>query len=173
MPLGSPWKRDYRGRLTAYAFAVVVIALSILYLLLNPQHFILFLAVTTAALVFVVAMFFLPRYRERLVRGILAYQTKSREVGGWSLRYWKAAVAIVAIETMLFPFVVPLVSQQYLPYFVLVFLAVLLTAGSVVIAGFLRTTGKWGCLLVLLIFVIVFVAVFALHLARAPGTGVT
>jgi hypothetical protein len=163
MSLENPSSREYGKWITALVFVIAVIVLSILYVFLNLLSFYLLSAVAIAALLFVVLMLALPKYRERLVRGLLEYQTKGEEVGGWWYRYWKVAVAIVGVDILLFPVALSLTPQRFLPYVVLSFLAVLFTAGSVNIAGFLRIAGKWGYLLVLLIVVIVIVAILAHH----------
>lgn len=108
------------------------------YLQLNPQHIPLFLTTTIIAIGFVVVMALLPKYRQRLVNGILEYDAKGKERGGWLYRYQKVAVAAIAMMALIFPIATKLLASQYIPYFVLALVIVNLVAGSVLIGGLVR-----------------------------------
>jgi len=124
------------------------------YLSFNPQYFLFFLATAIIALVFVVAMALLPKYRKRLVEKVLEHHIKEKETGGWLYRYYRVALVVIIICALVFPVVsqYQLIASQYMPIFVLAFFIVNLAASVIFIAGFLKTWGKWGLLFVAVVF---------------------
>ena len=133
--------------------------------LLNQQQIPVFLTAIIVALGFVGIMILLPEYRQQLVERIVAYHARGKEQGGWFYRYRKLALVITTTGILIFPIALTLLPSQYIPYFALTFLIVQLTAGSVVIAGFLKTAGKWGYLVLLALVIISVIAVLMYHLA--------
>ena len=88
------------------------------YLHLNPQHVPLFLTTTIIGLGFVAVMALLPKYKKRLVKGILAYHARGKELEGWLYRYQKLAFILIFICTLTLPALwqYRLVPIQYIPF---------------------------------------------------------
>lgn len=124
------------------------------YLSLNPRYVLVFLATTIIALGFVAVMALLPKYRLQLVKKMLEYRVKEREMGRALYRYYKVALVIIIVCALFFPVVFQsqLIASQHMPLFVLTFFIVNLVAGIIFIAGFLKARGKWGLLLIAVIF---------------------
>lgn len=135
------------------------------YLLLNQQQIPVFLTATIVALGFVGTMILLPKYRQQLVKRIVAYHARSKEQRGL-YRYQKLAIVITTTGILIFPIATALLPSQYIPYFAVTFLIVQLTAGSVVIAGLLKTAGKWGYLVLLASVIISVIAVLIYHFSK-------
>lgn len=143
------WRR-YRDWFAVLVFVSVLTGYTLWYLHLNPQHVPLFLTSTMIALGFVAVMALLPRHRQRLVKGILAYHARGKEVGGWPYRYRKAALILSIICTLTLPIVSQygLIPSQYMPFFVLTLFTVILASGAVLIGWLFKIAGKWGLLLI-------------------------
>lgn len=142
--------RKYKDWFAVLVFISVLIGYTIWYLHLNPQHIHLFLTTAIISLGFVVVMALLPKYRQRLVKGILEYHAKGKERGGWLYRYQKVAIALVLISTLTLPIIwrYQLIPSQYIPFYAITFLIINLTSGAILIAGMLKTIGKWVLLLI-------------------------
>ena len=114
------------------------------YLSFNSQYFLFFSATAIIALVFVVAMALLPKYRKRLVEKALEHHVKEKEIGGWLYRYYRVALIVIIACALVFPVVLQyqLIASQYMPIFVLAFFIINLTAGIIFAAGFLKARGK-------------------------------
>ncbi len=135
------------GLLTIYTFW---------YLYFEPQHIPLFLATTIVALSFVTVMALLPKYRQRFVERILAYHAKEKKLGAL-YRYQKVALVSIIINTLIFSIIwrYQIIPTQYMPFYVLTFLIVVLASGTILTVGMLRTAGKWGVLLIAILTIIV------------------
>ena len=98
-------------------------------------------------------MALLPKYRQRLVKGMLAYNARGKEIGGWLYRYQKVASAAIFISTLILltAWRYQLIPSQYIPYFALTFFIVILASGAVLTAGLLKIAGKWGLLLIAIV----------------------
>ncbi|MEA2089745.1 MAG: hypothetical protein U9O89_03180 [Thermoproteota archaeon] len=98
-------------------------------------------------------MALLPKYRQRLVKGILEYHARGKETGGRLYRYQKVASAAIFISTLIFvtAWQYQIIPSQYTPYFVLTFVIVILASGTVLTTGLLKIAGKWGLLLIAII----------------------
>lgn len=85
---------------------------------------------------------------------MIEYHVKEREMGRELYRYYRVALLVIIICALVFPVVLQyqLIASQYMPHFVLTFFIVNLTAGVIFIAGFLKARGKWGLLLIAVIF---------------------
>ncbi len=160
--------QKFKEWLAVLIFISMLVGCTTWYFLLNQQQIPVFLTAIIVALGFVGIMILLPKYRQQLVKRIVAYHARSKERGGWFYRYQKLALVITATGILIFPIAMALLPSQYIPYFALTFLIVQLTAGSVVIAGFLKTAGKWGYLVLLALVIISVIAVLIYHL-RAGG----
>jgi len=132
-----------------------VIIYTVWYLYLEPQHIPLFLATTIVALSFVIVMFLLPKHRQRLVEKILVYHAKERKLGAF-YRYQKVAVALIIINILIFSIVwrYQLVPSQFIAFYALTFLIITLASGIVLMAGLLKTAGKWGILVMAILTVV-------------------
>lgn len=93
------------------------------YLLLNQQQIPVFLTATIVALGFVGIMILLPKYRQQLVKRIVAYHARSKEQRGL-YRYQKLALVITTTGILIFPIATALLPSQYIPYFAVTFLIV-------------------------------------------------
>jgi hypothetical protein len=131
------------------------------FLYLNPRHIHLFLVTIGIAIGFVVAMALLPKYRQRLVKGALEYDAKGKERGGWVYRYQKVATALILISALTLPiiWIYQLIPSSYMSWFALSLIIVISVSGSILIAGLLRAAGKWGLLLLSIIFVVAFLRI--------------
>jgi len=111
------------------------------------------LATTIIALGFVAVMTLLPKYRQRLVKKMIEYHVKEREMGRELYRYYRVAFLVIIICALVFPVVLQyqLIASQHMPLFVLTFFFVNLAAGVIFIAGFLKAKGKWGLLLIAIV----------------------
>jgi len=140
-----------------WIFVVIVIGITTVYtfcyLSLNPQSIPSFLVAPIIAMIFVALMALMPKKRQRLVKAILAYNTRQKEMGGWLYRYQKITLVLFFIIVLTFPLLwqYQYIPSQYLPWSVLTFLIVTLALGAVNIAWFLKATGKWGLLLIAII----------------------
>jgi len=136
-----------------YWIAILIILSISLYtawhLQLNPQHIPLFLATTIAAIGFVVVMALLPKYRRRFVEKIVAYHDKEKSLGAL-YRYKNVALALILINSLVFSMLwqYKLIPSQYVPLYAIAFLLINLTSGAILIAGMLKTMGKWVLLLI-------------------------
>jgi len=157
------WQK-YKGWLAVLIFMSMLIGCTTWNLLLNQQQIPVFLTATIVALGFVGTMILLPKYRQQLVKRIVAYDARSKEQRGL-YRYQKLALALTTTSILIFPIATTVLASQYISYFVLTFLIVQFTAGPIVIAGFLKTAGKWGYL-VLLALVIISVIAVLYHLGK-------
>ena len=157
------WQK-YKEWLAVLIFMSMLVGCTTWYLLLNHQQIPVFLTATIIALGFVGTMTLLPKYRQQLVKRIVAYHARSKEQRGL-YRYQKLALVITTTSILIFPIALTLLPSQYIPYFALTFLIVQLTAGSVVIAGLLKTAGTWGYLVLLASVIISLIAVLIYHLA--------
>jgi cytochrome b561 len=158
------WQK-YKEWLAVLIFMSMLVVCTTWYLLLNQQQIPVFLTATIVALGFVGIMILLPKYRQQLVKRIVAYHARSKEQRGL-YRYQKLALAITTTCILIYSIAMALLPSQYIPYFVVTFLIVLLTAGSVVIAGFLKTAGKWGYLVLLASIIISVIAVLLHHFSK-------
>ena len=149
MGLRDLW-RKYKDWFAVFIFISVLTGYTMWYLHLNPQHIPLFLTTTIIALGFAVVMALLPKYRQRLVKGILEYHVKSKELGGWLYRCQKIALVLFFLIVLAYPIVWEhqLVPTQYMPFFVLTFFVVVVALGIIQIAGLLKVAGKWGLLVI-------------------------
>jgi len=118
------------------------------YLQFNPQHIPLFLATTIIAIGFVVAMALLPKYRKHFVEKIMAYHDKEKSLGAL-YRYKNVALALIIINSLIFSILwqYKIIPSQYIPLYAIAFLLINLTSGAILIAGMLKTMGKWVLLL--------------------------
>lgn len=68
--------------------------------------------------------------------------------------YYNVALLVIIICALVFPVVLhyQLIASEYMPLFVLTFCIVNLAAGVIFIVGFLKARGKWGLLLIAVIF---------------------
>lgn len=135
-------RQKLKDWLAALIFVAVIIVFVMWDLLLNPQYVPLFLGVIIVALSFVAVMLSLPKLRRRLIEGAVAYHVRSEELGGWLHRYRRVAVAAIATMALIFPIATKLLPSQYIPYFVLALVIVNLVAGSILIGGLARVSGK-------------------------------
>ena len=158
-------RKDWLFAILATSFVIIY---TVWYLYFEPQHIPLFLATAIVALSFVAVMFLLPKYRQRLVEKILAYHAKEKRLGGF-YRYQKVAVALIIINSLIFSVVwrYQLIPSQYMPFYALTFLIIALASGIVLIAGLLKTTGKWGILLIATLTVVAVLWVLIWALSRA------
>ena len=161
--------RKYKDWFAVLVFISLLTGYTAWYLHLNPQHVPLFLTTTIIALGFVAVMAWLPKYRQRLLKGILAYHARGKELGGWLYRYQKVAFAIIFISTLILltAWRYQLVPSHYIPYFALTFFIVILASGAVLTAGLLKIAGKWG---LLLIAIVTAIAVFRILIWRYVAT---
>lgn len=120
------------------------------YLQLNPQRLPLFLVTITVAIGFVVLMALLPEYRRRLAERIAVYHAKERESLGRLYRYRNVALAVILINSLVFPLLwqYQLIPSQYMPLYVITFLIINVASGAILAVGLLKTMGKWVLLLV-------------------------
>jgi len=158
------WQK-YKEWLAVLIFMSTLIGCTTWYFLLNQQQIPIFLTATIIALGFVGTMILLPKYRQQLVKRIVAYHARSKEQRGL-YRYQKLALVITTTCILIYSIAMALLPSQYIPYFVVTFLIVLLTAGSVVIAGFLKTAGKWGYLVLLASVIISVIGVLLYHFSK-------
>jgi len=158
------WQK-YKEWLAVLIFMSMLVGCTTWYLLLNQQQIPIFLTATIVALGFVGTMILLPKYRQQLVKRIVAYDARSKEQRGL-YRYQKLALVITTTCILIYPIATALLPSQHIPYFVVTFLIVLLTAGSVVIAGFLKTAGKWGYLVLLASVIISVIGVLLYHFSK-------
>jgi len=158
------WQK-YKEWLGVLIFMSMLVGCTTWYLLLNHQQIPVFLTATIVALGFVGTMILLPKYRQQLVKRIVAYDARSKEQRGL-YRYQKLALVITTTCILIYSIAMALLPSQYIPYFVVTFLIVLLTAGSVVIAGFLKTAGKWGYLVLLASVIISVIYVLLYHFSK-------
>jgi len=158
------WQK-YKEWLAVLIFMSMLVGCTTWHLLLNQQQIPVFLTATIVALGFVGIMILLPKYRQQLVKRIVAYDARSKEQRGL-YRYQKLALAITTTCILIYSIAMALLPSQYIPYFVVTFLIVLLTAGSVVIAGFLKTAGKWGYLVLLASVIISVIGVLLYHFSK-------
>jgi len=135
---------------------------------LNPQHIPLFLTTTIVALGFVAVMALLPKYRRRLVKRLLAYNTRQKEMGGWLYRYQKIALVLFFVIILTFPLLLQcqFIPSQYMPWAVLTFFIIILALGVIQIVRLLRAAGRWG---LLLIAILTAIAVLRILLWRLSG----
>jgi hypothetical protein len=163
---------DTRVSRKGWFFAILatsfVIIYTVWYLYVEPQHIPLFLATAIVALSFVAVMFLLPKYGQRLVEKILAYHAKEKRLGGF-YRYQKVAVALIIINSLIFSVVwrYRLIPSQYTSFYALTFLIITLASGIVLIAGLLKTAGKWGLLLIAILIIVGILRVWIWALSRA------
>jgi DMSO reductase anchor subunit len=152
--------------LASLIFVVMIIGYTIWHLLLNPQYVPLFLIVIATALGFVAIMVLLPEYRQRLIKGILAQDSRGKERDKWLPLYQKTAVIIIVMTILVYPIAVTFLPPQYLLYFPLAFLIVTLAAGSILIAALLKTARKWGYLILIILIVVAIIAILAGHFSK-------
>ncbi|UCE96022.1 MAG: hypothetical protein JSV51_10090 [Candidatus Bathyarchaeota archaeon] len=137
-----------------WIYALIVIAIiavcTVWHLHHTPQHIPLFLTTTIIALGFIVVMALLPKIRQRLVKGLLAFNTRQEELGGWLYRYRRIALVLFFIIILTFPLLLQyqFIPPSYMPWAVLTFFIIILALGAIQIAGLLRAAGWWGLLLI-------------------------
>ena len=139
-----------------YWIAILVVLSISLYtawhLQLNPQYVPLFLATTIIAMGFVVVMALLPKYRQQLVKKVLAYHDKAQKRGGLLYRYGRIFNAVMIIVLLVFSLVVTnnpeILGISYIPYLVIALFIAFLISVVVFVSGFLRVAGKWVLLLI-------------------------
>lgn len=153
MNLRDLW-RKYKDWFAVLVFTSVLAVCIILYLHLNPQHVPHFLTITIIAMGFVVVMALLPKYRRRLVKRVIEYRVKEKVIGRELYRYYRVALLVIIICALVFPVVLhyQLIASEYMPLFVLTFCVVNFAAGVIFVVGFLKAGGKWGVLLIAVIF---------------------
>ena len=170
MGLRDLW-RKYKDWFTILIFISVLTGYTLWHLHLNPQRIPLFLTTTIIALGFVAVMALLPKYRQRLVKAILAYHAKAQKRGGLLYRYGRVFNAVMI--TILLAFCLALyynpqfLGVPYIPYLVFALFIGFLISFVVFTAGFLRVAGKWGLLLIIILTVI---AIFCILIWRYPAT---
>lgn len=120
-----------------------------------------------AVLCFVVVMFSLPKYRRRFLETILAHNARERRLGRLYL-YQRVATALLFVSTAVF-FIVwtyQLIPSQYLVFSAITYLIVGLVSGIVATVGFLKTTGKWGLMIIAVIAAIAVIRISLWALSR-------
>ena len=142
---------EKRPRKRYWITILIVLSISLYtawHLQLNPQHIPLFLATTIVAIGFVVVMALLPKYRMRFVEKIVAYHDKEKSLGAL-YRYKNVALALILINSLIFSVLwrYKLIPSQYVSLYAIAFLLINLTSGAILIAGMLKTMGKWVLLL--------------------------
>jgi len=143
---------EKRPRKRYWIAILIVLSISLYtawHLQLNPQHIPLFLATTIVAIGFVVVMALLPKYRRRFAEKIVAYHDKEKSLGAL-YRYKNVALALILINSLIFSVLwqYKLIPSQYVPLYAIAFLLINLTSGAILIAGMLKTMGKWVLLLI-------------------------
>lgn len=167
MNLRNLWQK-YKNLIYVFMVIVIITVYTAWRLYLNPQHIPLFLTTTIIALGFVAVMALLPKYRRRLVKAILAYNSRQKEMGGWLYRYRRIALVLFFIIILTFPLFLQyqFIPSQFMPWAVLTFFIVILALGAIQIAGLLRAAGWWG---LLLIAILTAIAVLRILLWRLSG----
>lgn len=157
-------RRDWLFVILVTSFVIIY---TVWYLYFELQHTPLFLATAIIALSFGAVMFLLPKYRQRLVEKILVYHAKEKKLGGF-YRYQKVSGALIIINSLIFSVFwrYQLIPSIYMPFYALTFLIIALASGIVLIAGLLKTTGKWGILLIATLTVVAFLQVLIWTLSR-------
>ncbi|MFQ5621592.1 MAG: hypothetical protein ACE5FT_07190 [Candidatus Nanoarchaeia archaeon] len=152
MNLGNLWQK-HKDWIYVFMVIAIITVYTVWRLYLNPQHIPLLLTTTIIALGFVAVMALLPKYRRRLVKAILGYNTRQKELGGWLYRYQKFALALLFAIILTFPLLLQyqFIPSQFMPWAVLAFFIVILALGAIQIAGLLRAAGWWGLLLIAII----------------------
>lgn len=147
MSLRDLW-RKHKDWFAVFIFVVGLAGYIIWYLSLNPQHIPLFLTTTIITIGFVVVMALLPKYRRRFAEKIMAYYAKEKSLGRL-YRYKNVALALIIINSLIFSVLwqYQLIPPQYVALYAVTFLVINLTSGAILIAGMLKTIGKWVLLL--------------------------
>lgn len=98
------------------------------------------------------------RFRQWLIRHVLAYHIRDKERGGWLYLYGRELTLIFLLSVLTFVVVLHYqpVPQQYLAFFTLPFLFVALGLNILFVARFLKLTGKQG-----LLFIVILAAILA------------
>ena len=103
-----------------YLVAILIILSMLGYLVwyvsLNSRYVFVFLATTIIALGFVAVMTLLPKYRQRLVKKIIEYHVKEKEMGKELYRYYRVALLVIIVCALVFPIVLQyqLIASQYM-----------------------------------------------------------
>ena len=160
--------RKYKDWIYVFIVMGIITIYTVWRLHLNPQHIPLFLTTTIIALGFVAVMALLPKYRRRLVKRLLAYHTRQKEMGGWLYRYQKIALVLFFVIILTFPLLLQyqFIPSQYMPWAVLTFFIIILALGVIQIVRLLRAAGRWG---LLLIAILTAIAVLRILLWRLSG----
>jgi len=166
MDLQTLWKK-YKDWLVSIIIISFVIILTLWNLYFEPQRIPLFLATAIIAFSFVVMMALLPKYRQRFAKKIIAYHAKEKRLGAL-YRYKIVATALIIINSVIFSIAwrYQFIPSQYVPFYVLTFLIITLASGIVLIAGLLKTAGKWGLLLIAILTLVAVLNVWIWALSR-------
>jgi len=88
-----------------------------------------------------------PKFRQRLVKAVYAFHTKSQEKGGWCYRF-----GYIPLLTIIFSALAltqyQLIPPQYSTVFVIAFLMLITVSVGILVIGFWRVIGKWVLLLI-------------------------
>jgi len=110
---------------------------------------------------------------KRLVRKprkvLLRLHARDLEKGEWLRRYGIPASLLLFLNKLVFFSVYyhQLFPPSFQSHFVLVFIAIQLSLGIIIIASFLRASGKWGYLFLAIgVAVVAFIAVLAYYLSK-------
>jgi len=120
---------------TAAILLVMSIIVIIWNLYLNPQHLPFFLIVSIAFMAFATVMALRPKYRQRLVKAVYTFHTKSQEKGGWRYRF-----GYIALLTIIFSALAltqyQLIPPQYSTMFMIAFLMLITVSVGILAISF-------------------------------------
>jgi len=154
--------QNRRNSVSIFVVIGIIIAYTLWYIYINPQHITLFLTTTIVALGFVAVMALLPEYRQKLVKWLLAYEARKKETGRQLYRFRRIALVLFFIVILTFPLLLQFqfIPTQYMPWAILSFFIAILALGAIQIVGLLTVAGRWGLLLIAIITAIVILRIF-------------
>ena len=145
------WQK-YKDWFFALLLISVTTVFTLWYLYLKPQHILSFLIGPIIALGFVAIMALFPKYRQRLIKKILAFHVKTQRRGGLLYRYGRNFSVVSFVILLAFSLVVTsnpeILAISYIPYLIVALAITFLISFAVYISGFLRAAGKWGLLFI-------------------------
>jgi hypothetical protein len=145
--------RKFKEWLPVFLFIGLLSVYTALYLQSFPRYIPIFSISFLFLAALAIVLGFPQKRRERFRKLIEEFQGRWLERGGWFYRYRRKAFFLLLLTIIVTPILayLKLVPTKYFSFIAIAAFFVILASGAVLVIGFLKSTGKWGLLFVLIL----------------------
>lgn len=152
------WRQKYREWVAVLIVISTIIVSTVWFLKLAPQYIPRFALAPLIALFLIALLASRRKYRVRLRELLMKHRTNVQKNGGLLYRYGRIFNAVTMTILLAFSLVSTynpeILGISYIPYLVFALFIAFLISSVAFISGFLRLTGKWRLLLIIIVTVI-------------------